>query len=368
MHRQNTILIADDMEINRAVLQQLFEDRYNILEAENGCQALALIREHAQSIAVVLLDIMMPELDGFGVLQAMRDGGYLRQIPVVLITGDSSLDAANRGYDYGVADLITKPFEVAIVRHRVENIIDLYRHKNKLEYLVKVQTRKIEGQKRKLKEYDNFLIDTLSTVVEFRDLESGQHIQRIRSFTRILLQYLANRDNGLHLTTEKIDMIASASALHDIGKIAIPDAILLKPGRLTPEEFEIMKTHSIKGCEILDSMLYIHDKEYMRYSYDICRSHHERWDGRGYPDGLEGDKIPLAAQVVALADVYDALVSERVYKAAYSTDEAMGMILGGECGAFSPYLLECLKLAGKEMAFMVHSSTQVGTAKEIGNG
>lgn len=358
MEMQNTILIVDDEELNRLLLCQLFEEKYTVIQAADGNEALEALREHGEEISIVLLDIVMPVLDGFGVLESMHTSGLLGKIPVVLITGDSSLTSAKRGYEYGTADIITKPFEPDIVKRRVENVVDLYRHKNRLEHLVELQTHKIEEQQQRLKEYDNFLIDTLSTVVEFRSLESGQHIQRIRSFTKVLLKYIAAYDQEIHLTAEQIDVISSASALHDVGKIAIPDAILLKPGKLTKEEFEIMKTHTTKGCEILDSMRYLHPKEFFQISYDICRSHHERWDGHGYPDGLKENEIPLAAQVVSIADVYDALVSVRCYKKAYTTEQAMGMILGGECGIFNPKLMEYLKMAADEMADLVKQTDE----------
>lgn len=359
MDERNVILIVDDMEINRAILCQMFENRYQVVEAEDGQQALALIAQYKQQLAIVLLDIVMPGLDGFGVLESMQRDGLLGHIPVILITGDSSSETAGRGYDFGTADVITKPFDASVVLRRVENVIELYRHKNRLEDLVEEQTQKLAEQNRRLKEFDSFLIDTLSTVVEFRSLESGQHVLRIRTFTKVLLRYVARMYPEYQLTDELIDVISSASALHDVGKIAIPDAILLKPGRLTAEEFDIMKTHSLKGCEILESIGYIQDQIYYQYSYDICRHHHERWDGRGYPDGLKGDEIPLCAQVVSVADVYDALVSERCYKAAYPPEEALRMILGGECGAFSPRLMECLKLAKDEMAALVGNEVVV---------
>lgn len=357
METQNTILIVDDEELNRILLCQLFEEKYTVLQAADGQQAMEALRAHGSEIAIMLLDIVMPVLDGFGVLESMHDSRLLGKIPVVLITGDSSLSSTRRGYEYGTADIITKPFDPDIVKRRVQNVIDLYQHKNRLEHLVELQTRKIEEQKIRLKEYDNFLIDTLSTVVEFRNLESGQHINRIRTFTKVLLKYIAANDKKIHLTAEQIDVISSASALHDVGKIAIPDSILLKPGKLTKEEFEIMKMHTTKGCEILESMRYIHPKEFFKISYDICRSHHERWDGNGYPDGLKGDEIPLCAQVVSVADVYDALVSERCYKKAYTTEEALKMILGGECGTFNPRLMEYLKMASGEMAEMVNMTS-----------
>lgn len=366
MFSRNTVLIVDDEEINRSILCQMFQRKYTVLEAENGQQALELITEKEDSIAVVLLDIMMPGIDGFGVMEEMRRRGLLGIIPVVLITGDSSLESAKRAYDSGTSDIIKKPFDPSIVDRRVENIIELYQHKNHLESLVKLQTKKIEEQAKTLKEYDSFLIDTLSTVVEFRNLESGQHIFRIRGFTKVLLQYVAKNDPELGLSSDSIEMISSASALHDIGKIAIPDAILLKPGRLTPGEFDVMKTHTLKGCEILDSMTYFKDKDYFRYSYDICRHHHERWDGNGYPDRLKGDEIPLCAQVVSIADVFDALVSERVYKPPYTTEEAVRMIQNGECGMFNPRLMDCFEQAEAEMSAMVHSGMEVFHAQASG--
>lgn len=358
METKHTILIVDDEELNRLLLCQLFEDRYTVLQAADGKEALEALHRCRTDIAIVLLDIVMPVLDGFGVLEEMHKAGMLGKIPVILITGDSSLTSAKRGYEYGTADIVTKPFEPDIVIRRVENVIDLYRHKNSLEQLVERQTEKIEEQKKRLRDYDKFLIDTLSTVVEFRSLESGQHINRIRTFARVLLKYVAENFPEFCLTAEQIDVISSASALHDVGKIAIPDSILLKPGKLTPEEFEIMKTHTVKGCEILESMRYIQPEEFFKISYDICRGHHERWDGRGYPDGLKGDEIPLAAQVVSIADVYDALVSERCYKKAYTTEQALAMILGGECGAFNPKLMTCLRLAAGEMAEMVNRAAR----------
>lgn len=353
---QDAILIVDDAELNRELLCQLFEQEYTVFQAADGLEALALLEAHREDLRIVLLDVVMPVMDGFGVLERMCDSGFLGKIPVVLITGDNSLSVAKRGYEYGTADIITKPFEPDIVRRRVKNIIDLYQHKNRLEHLVDLQTKEIEKQKMRIKEYDNFLIDTLSTVVEFRSLESGQHIQRIRMFTKAMLNCMLRRDKNLHISKERVDIISSASALHDVGKIAIPDSILLKPGRLTADEFEVMKTHTIKGCGILESMRGIYPREFFQISYDICRSHHERWDGGGYPDGLKGTQIPLAAQVVSIVDVYDALVSERCYKEAYSAQEAQKMILDGQCGIFSPKLLEHFLAASEEITQIVERS------------
>jgi putative two-component system response regulator len=337
-NRRN-ILIVDDIDINRAILYELFHDQYTVLEAENGKVALDLISAYGASIAVVLLDIVMPVMDGFEVLKDMIETKAIEKTPVIMITAESDEEKALMGYSMGVVDIINKPFNPDIVRRRVQNTIDLYLHKFYLEDMVERQMEALELQNEKLKMSNTFIIDALSTAVEFRNQESGQHIRRIRALTKILLETLAAASEKYRLPAEEIETIASASAMHDIGKIAIADAVLLKPGRLTPDEFEIMKTHTTKGCAILKSINFTGDLDYYKYCYEICRGHHERWDGRGYPDGLAGDEIPVWAQVVSLADVYDALTSDRVYKPAFSHEKAVGMIMGGECGVFNPELL-----------------------------
>lgn len=333
------ILVVDDVELNRAILAELFQDSYEVLEAENGCQALELLEAHHEDILIVLLDIIMPVMDGFEMLQNMAHCKWKEEIPVVLITSENSDDALLRGYELGVSDIINKPFNPNIVKRRVDNTIELCLHRRHLEALVRQQVETLEKQALRLNRFNEFIIDTLSTVVEFRSCESGTHIKRVREITRLLLESLSFRYPEYALPSNAIDKIVSASSMHDIGKIAIPDAVLNKPGRLTVEEFEIMKTHSLKGCELLESINEGQDEEYFRFCYDICRSHHERWDGSGYPDGLAGNNIPIWAQVVSLADVYDALTSERVYKAAYTHAQAVSMILNGECGVFNPRLL-----------------------------
>jgi len=335
------ILIVDDVELNRAILSELFQKEYSILEAENGAEALELIEQNGGRIKVMLLDLVMPEMDGFQVLSQLRNSRWFQQIPIVLITAENSESTALKGYTSGVSDIINKPFNPEIVHRRVENIIELYNHKRFLETKLQEQYRLLEKQAEKLKKANTFVIDTLSTAVEFRSSESGFHIARMRKITEFLLRALSARHEQYDFSEEEISMISDAAALHDIGKIAIPDEVLLKPGRLTPEEFEIMKTHTTKGCEILESLNYTQDEEYYRYSYEICRHHHERWDGKGYPDGLKGNQIPIWAQVVALADVYEALTGERVYKPVYSHEKALSMIVNGECGQFNPELLNC---------------------------
>ena len=338
------ILIVDDEEINRAVLHEMFREEYDILEAENGQDAIFHI-ENNHNIVLILLDIVMPVLNGFKVLEYMREHKLLEEIPVILITGESVRDSEDEAYSYGVADVMHKPFYPHIVRRRSKNIIELYQNKHNMEVRLKEQEEAIMEKEKEILENNEFMIDALSSVVEFRSAETGEHIRRIKYFTRIMLKYLMKYFPKYGLTEEQVDEIARASALHDIGKIGIPDAILLKPGRLTPEEFEIMKTHTTIGSDILEKLRGNQSAGFYQYCYDICRYHHERWDGNGYPDHLMGNEIPISAQIVAIADVYDALVSPRVYKSAYANNIAYDMIMNGECGQFSPDVLECFELA-----------------------
>ena len=336
MNERKKMLVVDDIEVNRMILCDLFDEEYEVLEANNGVTALELIHQYGEALSIVLLDIIMPLMDGFGVLQNMKDSGVLSVVPVILITGEDDDEKMLMSYGLGVSDLIKKPFNPEIVYRRVENVVDLYAHKNNLEKMLDEQREMLARQARRLSQSNLFLIDALSTTVEFRSLESGDHIKHMRALTRLLLEKLGDQ---YPLSQEEIEAISNASAMHDIGKIAIPDAVLLKPGPLTDEEFAIMKTHPLRGCEILDSLTYIQDKDYFTYCYEICRHHHERWDGKGYPDKLKGDEISIWAQATSLADVYDALTSQRIYKGAYSHGKAVEMILNGECGQFNTKLL-----------------------------
>ena len=337
------ILIVDDVELNRAILAELFQDSYEVLEAENGCQALELLEAHHDNILIVLLDIIMPVMDGFEMLQNMAHRTWKEEIPVVLITSENSDNALLKGYELGVSDIINKPFNPNIVKRRVDNTIELYLHKRHLEALVRQQVETLEKQTLKLNRFNEFIIDTLSTVVEFRSCESGTHIRRVREITRLLLESLSFRYPEYDLPHGAIDKMVSAASMHDIGKIAIPDAILCKPGRLTPEEFEVIKSHTVVGADMMERIPQFRQLDAYDFAVDIARHHHERWDGRGYPDGLVGDEISIWSQVVALADVYDALRSKRVYKDAYGREKVMQMITGGECGAFNPELLKAFE-------------------------
>ena len=335
------ILITDDSEMNRAILAEMLGDKYHIIEAEDGRAAIDIIEKN-KDIDLLLLDINMPEVDGFTVLQTMNEKHWIDKIPVVMISSESSVSIVEKAYDLGATDYISRPFDMAIVRRRVENTIMLYIKQKRLQDMVEEQIRRNEENK-------TMLIDILSHIVEFRNGESGKHVINIRTATNLLLRQLAKLTDKYKLTAADISQISTASALHDIGKISIPEEILNKPGRLTNEEFDIMKTHTVIGADILKRLPAYETSDFVKLAHDICRWHHERYDGHGYPDGLKGDEIPIAAQVVALADVYDALTSDRCYKKAYDHDTAIRMILNGECGVFSPVLMECLEKVGDRL-------------------
>ncbi len=357
MSKRNSLLVVDDMEINRVVLGQAFCDQYTILEAENGLEAMDIIRTHGDTLAAVLLDVIMPVMDGFEVVERMYAAGLLARIPVFLITADCSEANMRRGYDLGVMDIISKPIIPYFIRRRVSSVVELFQARERLSRTVEVQEQALAEKAMEIQQLNSSIIETLSTAIEFRDCESGEHVQRIHDLTAILLRDLRVRGFAgcASLTDEEIDQIATAAIMHDVGKIAIPDQILNKPGRLTPEEFAIMKTHTIKGCELLDRIPKSRDNPIYQYAYDICRHHHERWDGRGYPDGLKGDEISIWSQVVSLADVYDALTSQRVYKPPFPPEEAVRMILAGECGAFNPELLESFRQQAEYIRQMYRS-------------
>ena len=333
MERQ-TILIVDDAEMNRMMLSDMLGDQYDYVEAADGLEALRILEKNV-SIDLILLDINMPEMNGFEVLEEMNRYHWIQEVPVIMITAEESVESMEHAYSLGVTDYIPRPFNVYIVRRRVENTLNLYVNQKRLMRLVSDQIAEKE-------ENNTLMVSILSNVVEIRNHESGDHIRNIRRITELLLHQLVQKTKAYHLSEEDIALIMTASSLHDIGKITIPEEILNKPGKLTKEEFEIMKTHSTAGAQILEQMKYGQDKPLYRYALEICRWHHERWDGHGYPDGLMGEEIPISAQIVAIADVYDALTSERCYKKAYDHTTAINMILNGECGAFNPLLLECL--------------------------
>ena len=335
MNKQK-ILIADDSEINRALLIEILENQYDIVEAENGVEAITLLSRYGTEFSLLLLDIMMPEMDGFEVLAYIKKRSWNASLAVIMISADNSPANIKQAYDFGAFDYISRPFDPAIVQHRIANTMLLYARQNYLEEIIAQQYQSQE-------ENNKLMISILSHIVEFRNGESGSHIQHVHTITRLLLENLIQQSTPYMLTDTDIDVISTASALHDIGKIAIPDAILNKPEQLTAEEFQVMKTHTEIGAEMLMELpAEQRESELVKIAIEICRWHHERYDGSGYPDGLKGEEIPIAAQVVALADVYDALTSERCYKKAYSHTKALHMIVNGECGVFNPMLIQGL--------------------------
>lgn len=353
MSDKEKILIADDSAMNRAILTEMLGDGYELLEAENGRQAVAILQS-ATDIDLLLLDIMMPEMDGFEVLAMMNKYHWIDEVPVIMISAENASSYVERAYDLGATDYISRPFDMAVVRRRVINTLMLYAKQKRLVRLVAEQVYEKEKS-------NSTMINILSHIVEFRNGESGMHVLHIQTATDILLHTLVQKTDKYHLTATDISLISTASALHDIGKINIPESILNKPGRLTKEEFEVMKTHTTIGSEILEKLPFRQESDLVKTAYAICRWHHERWDGRGYPDGLKGEQIPIAAQVVSMADVYDALTSERCYKKAFDHDTAVKMILNGECGQFNPLLLECLTECGAQL------HAELSIASDTGN-
>ena len=345
------ILLVDDSAMNRMILKEILGGDYSILEAENGQECLEKMQAEAGNIALVLLDINMPVMDGFEVLKAMNVNHTIEDIPVIMISSDDSDAAIRRSYELGASDYVTRPFDARIVYRRVTNTIKLYAKQRRLVQMVSDQIRARENN-------TDMLVGVLSHIVEFRNGESGAHVRHIRIIPELLLHRLLEISSQYPITAEQQDNIPLASALHDIGKIGIDEKILNKPGKLTPEEFEVVKTHSMLGAEMLHQLEDFNEQPLLQTAYEIARWHHERWDGRGYPDGLKGDAIPISAQLVALADVYDALTSERCYKKAFSHEKAVQMILNGECGAFNPLLLQCLTDIQTDLKVQLQQRTQ----------
>ena len=341
MREKQTILIVDDSEMNRALLMDILGEDYDFIQAEDGRKAVLLLKQNTH-VDLMLLDITMPEMDGFQVLETMQRFHWIDEIPVIMLSAAEDYSFVARSYDLGATDFIHRPFDAYIIRRRIENTLALYAKQKRLMRIVEDQIYEKEKN-------NNLMIGILSHIVEFRNSESADHVLHIRSATELLLRTLLKKTDAYDLTEADVALITTASALHDIGKIDIPEAILNKPGRLTQEEFEIMKTHTVIGAQILEGLTAQRDEPLVKVARDICRWHHERWDGRGYPDGLIGEQIPISAQVVALADVYDALTGVRCYKAAFDHDTAIRMILRGGCGAFSPLLLDCLQEAAPQL-------------------
>lgn len=356
------VLIVDDSELNRDLLKEMLRDRYEVLEAADGEKGLALLYELGTKISLVLLDVVMPKLGGFDVLAVMQKERWLDDIPVMMISAEDSPAFIQRAYDMGASDYITRPFNMNVVRQRSDNITKLYAKQRRLLSLVSSQIQEKERN-------NHIIISILSEVVGLKNGESRKHILSVSRITELLLSRVMQRTSRYHLTWQDEALITNAAALHDIGKIGIDEKILNKPGKLTKEEFEIMKTHTLIGAKMVENLEAFREEPFVKVTYAICRWHHERWDGRGYPDGLKGDTIPISAQIVSIADVYDALTSKRVYKDAFAHEKAIWMILNGECGLFNPLLLDCLldiKDSLKEE--LEKSSTDLAIHRKIPDG
>ncbi|MDE6557744.1 MAG: response regulator [Clostridia bacterium] len=345
MEKENAlkrVLVVDDVELNRFILKGILCADFDVVEAEGGTSALEILKRENSDISIVLLDIVMPDMDGFEVLSAMKKLGYLNYIPVIIISTESTAQYVDKAYEMGATDFINKPYNPNVVLHRVLNTIKLF---NRQQTLMEIVTEQVYEKHR----YADMMVNILSTVMELKNGESGLHLLHINTITRILTENLLQMTDKYTFSRSDIQLICVASSLHDIGKMAIPDEIINKPGKLSPEEFEIMKTHSAQGAKMIQGLTEYKDERLVHFAYDICLYHHERYDGGGYPVGLKGEEIPIWAQIVSVADVFDALMSERVYKPAYSPEKALQMIIDGECGTFNPILIECLIMCSKQI-------------------
>ncbi len=350
MADRNKILVADSDFGDRAAIRNILDDKYDIIEANDGIEFMKEVYKNSESILLILLNVAMSYVDGFDVMQKLNEEGIIYQVPVILILDDDSYEIEQYGNEFGVSDFIVKPFNIPIIKNRIFNVINLYEAKNYLEFLVENQTMQLYKknlelmeQKEKVFKVNEAVIEILGTIIEHRNTESNNHIKRIKLFTKVMLNVMAEKYPEYRLDERKINLIANASAMHDIGKIVMPDSILLKPDKITPEEFEILKQHTVKGGEILTKLGIIENDEYYKYCYEICMYHHEKWDGNGYPEGLKGDEIPLSAQVVGIADAYDSITNDNVYRKGIPHEEAVKMILNGECGQFSDKIIDCFK-------------------------
>lgn len=359
---RDVILILEDEELSRRRLTEIFQDKYKIQAVPNEREGVEILRTQAASIAAVLVNIMIPARDSFKIMSGLSQKKLMHRIPFIMLTNEMTAELEKKGYEYGAIGYLRKPFHPENAKLLVNNAVEGFQYRAQLEFMLKTQTEKLQQQNallkamaEKQKRAKEVLITSLSNIVEFRNLESAQHIKRIRELTTCLGTSIMKLYPEYRLTAEKIETMAWASALHDIGKIVIPDSIILKAGKLTEDEYEVIKSHTTKGAEIIKKVIRLENKEFCDYAYDIARHHHEKYDGNGYPDGLKGEAISIAAQIVSLVDKYDALTSKRIYKAAYSTDKAYQMIVTGQDGVFSPKLLKAFAEVKDEFVNIVNT-------------
>lgn len=357
---RDTILIVEDDDASREKLAEIFRDKYKVQAVSNEKEGIDILRKHVASIAVVLVNIMIPARENFQVMRGLSEKRFMNRIPFMMITDERTAEHEKKGYEYGIVGFIRKPFHPEVVKQLVDNVIEVFQYRTQLEVMVKNQTEKLKKQNAMLKimaekqrHTKEVLITSLSNIVEFRNLESEQHIKRIRELTFCLGTSVMKLYPEYELTEEKIDLIGWASCLHDIGKIVISDNIILKAGKLTADEYDVIKSHTTKGAEIIEKVIHLENKVFCDYAYDIARHHHEKYDGNGYPDELKGEEISIAAQIVSLVDVYDALTSKRIYKAAYNTDKAYQMVMSGQSGTFSQKLLKAFTEVREEFENIV---------------
>ena len=344
------ILIVDDKKNNREMLAKILKDEYEIMEAKNGAEGWEIIIKERKSLSAVLLNLNIPEMNGFQIIEKMAQSQLMESLPVFIISEEKQQETEGKCLELGAVDFLVKPFHSLVIKRRIQNVVNHITYKKNLEEKVenqmitlRKQYKVIQVQADKMQKKNDEIINIVGNVAEYRSLESGSHIRRVKQYTRILGEYVKDNYPEYGLTKEKLDIIVSASALHDIGKVAIPDSILLNPGRLSDDEFNYLRSHTIRGCELLDDFKNVWSEEYLKIGQEICRSHHERYDGKGYPDGLAGDEIPISAQLVSIVDVYDAMTNERFYKGALAIERVFYMITNGECGIFSPKLLEAFR-------------------------
>ncbi len=352
---RDTILIVDDQSENRDVLREALEGEYKIHEASDGVEAMEYIQENEEDIALVLLDLIMPRMSGTETLLLLHDKKLMDNYPVIICTGDNSLKIVEKCFSYGMSDFIRKPYEKELLPYRVRNVISNFNElkqsreeSEKSKVMMQRANALLKQYSEKMKKDNANIIDSLGTIVEYRNTENHDHIRRVKAFSKVLATHMMNEFPEYELTEEKVELIYSASALHDLGKIMIPDNILFKPGKYTSDEFDYMKSHTIRGYDIIQKIAANWDKDMMEYCSDIARYHHEKYDGRGYADGLVGDEIPISAQIVSVADCFEALIGESIYKKAYEFDVAYQMIINGDCGAFNPKLLEAFRNSEEE--------------------
>ena len=354
LNRKSKLLVVDDSPLNREILSSILKNEYDIVEAEDGEQAIEIITESGEDFSAVLLDLVMPGLSGFDVIDYLNANCPEDFLPIIAITGDESNESKLIAYEKGVSDYITRPFDAKVVYKRVSKTVKLYARQREL-------ISQIMGEIRSREKSRSMLIEILSQIIEHpNDEECGWHASHMMKFTKCILERLSKMHPEYGITDRDISIISTAAALHDIGKAAIDRSILDKKGKLSEAEFRVVKLHTVLGENMLNKLKAYEKEPFMKYAKEICRHHHERFDGKGYPDGLKGDEIPLSAQVVSVCDVYDALIAERSYKPAYPHEKAIEMIKNGECGEFNPRIIECFEECAEEFKEIINEKSKNG--------